>query len=114
MAEAFNREIIFPNKKIEDTSKFYKGNLLDSETYTGGKVECLRTGVYRADFTTDFTLDPRAFQELIDNVDEIVKFAVGIEMAQESFETISNIEEVREEILSRLTRLRDVKNPHKF
>ena len=30
-------------------------------------MECLRTGVYRADFTTDFNLDPRAFQELIDD-----------------------------------------------
>jgi len=82
MAAAYESCIIFPNKKIEDTSKYYQGKLLDSETYTGGKVECLRTGVYRADFTTDFNLDPRAFQELIDNVDEIVKFAVGIEMAQ--------------------------------
>ena len=45
-------------------------------------MECLRTGVYRADFTTDFNLDPRAFQELIDNVDEIIKFAVGIEMSE--------------------------------
>ena len=30
MAQAFNREIIFPNKKIEDIDKFYKGNLLDT------------------------------------------------------------------------------------
>lgn len=38
MAEAYTRGIIIPNKKIEEISKFYKGNLLDSETYTGGKV----------------------------------------------------------------------------
>ena len=55
-------------------------------------MECLRTGVYRADFTTDFNLDPNAFQELIDNVDELIKFAVSIEMPQESVETIANIE----------------------
>lgn len=30
MAEAYNRGIIFPNKKIEDIDKYYKGNLLDS------------------------------------------------------------------------------------
>ena len=69
MASAYENAIIFPNKKIEETSKFFQGKLLDSETYTGGKVECLRTGVYRADFTTDFELNPRSFQELIDNVD---------------------------------------------
>jgi hypothetical protein len=57
MAEAFQRGIIFPNKKMEDVDKYHKGNLLDSETYTGGKVECLRTGVYRADFPTDFFTD---------------------------------------------------------
>jgi len=41
-------------------------------------VECLRTGVYRADFLTDFTLSPQAFEELINEVEEIVKFAVKI------------------------------------
>jgi hypothetical protein len=30
MAEAYNRGIIFPNKKIEDIDKYYKGNLLDT------------------------------------------------------------------------------------
>jgi hypothetical protein len=38
--------------------------------------------VYRADFGTDFTLNPSAFQDLIENVDEIIKFAVGVEMQQ--------------------------------
>ena len=52
MVEAFNRNIIFPNKKMEQFEKYYQGHLLDSETYTGGRVECLRTGVYRAEFPT--------------------------------------------------------------
>ena len=30
MVEAFNRNIIFPNKYSEKMEKFYKGNLLDS------------------------------------------------------------------------------------
>lgn len=80
MAEAYQRDIIFPNKKMEDIDKYHKGNLLDSETYTGGKVECLRTGVYRADFPTDFCLAPEAFQELIDGVEEILRFAIQVEM----------------------------------
>lgn len=65
MAEAYARNIIFPNKQIEDFQKFYRGHLLESQTYTGGKVECLRSGIYRADFKTDFTLSPKAFQSLI-------------------------------------------------
>ncbi len=50
MVEAYKRNIIFPNKKVETFEKYHNGNLLDTETYTGGKVECLRTGIYRADF----------------------------------------------------------------
>ena len=49
MANAYNSNIIFPNKTVEKNEKFYKGHLLDSETYIGGKVECLRNGVYRSD-----------------------------------------------------------------
>ncbi len=35
MAAAYERNIIFPNKKKEDIEKFYQGHLLDSETYIG-------------------------------------------------------------------------------
>ena len=35
-------------------------------------------------------------------------------MAQESYESISNLEEARSEMISSLEKLRDVKNPHKF
>lgn len=57
MAEAFRGNIIFPNKQVEDHEKFYKGKLIDSETYIGGHVECLQTGVYRSDFPVEFKLD---------------------------------------------------------
>jgi DNA polymerase epsilon subunit 1 len=33
MTEAFNRNIIFPNKKMENREKMHKGHWLDSETY---------------------------------------------------------------------------------
>lgn len=35
MTEAFNRNIIFPNKKMEEKEKMHKGHWLDSETYIG-------------------------------------------------------------------------------
>jgi len=31
------------------------------ETYTGGKVECINSGVYRSDIQTRFKLDPDAY-----------------------------------------------------
>jgi DNA polymerase epsilon subunit 1 len=79
MAEAFARNIIFPNKKAEEFMKIVDGHRIDSETYTGGKVECLRTGVYRADFPTDFQLDPNAFQFLIDHLDQVIRFTIDNE-----------------------------------
>jgi DNA polymerase epsilon subunit 1 len=61
MTEAFHRGIIFPNKKMEEKEKMYKGHWLDSETYIGGKVECLRSGVFRSDIKTKFTFEKGAF-----------------------------------------------------
>lgn len=76
MAAASERNIIFPNKKSEEFMKIVDGHRIDSETYTGGKVECLRTGVYRADFMTDFQLSPQTFQFLIDNLDNVLDFTI--------------------------------------
>ena len=56
MAQAFRGNIIFPNKQVEDNEKFYKGKLIDTETYIGGHVECLQQGVYRSDFPVEFRL----------------------------------------------------------
>ena len=38
--------------------------------------------MYRADFPTDFTLEPKAFQYLLDSVEEHLRFAIAIEMNQ--------------------------------
>ena len=46
MVEAFKGDIICPNKHEESNGKFYKGHLLETETYVGGHVECLETGWY--------------------------------------------------------------------
>jgi len=80
MVEACTKEIICPNKQIDPVAKFTeKGNLLESETYIGGKVECLETGVYRSDIEYKFDLKPEGFQGLIDNVDRVMTFAIEVE-----------------------------------
>jgi len=61
MAEAFRMGIIFPNKKKEEPEKFYSGHLLDSETYIGGKVECLLSGVFRMDLKTKFSYSTETY-----------------------------------------------------
>eukprot|EP00644_Phytophthora_capsici_P000698 jgi/Phyca11/533658/estExt2_fgenesh1_pg.C_PHYCAscaffold_160024 len=44
MVEAFSGNIICPNKQSSaHDEKFYKGHLVESETYVGGHVECLES-----------------------------------------------------------------------
>ena len=43
--------------------------VLDSETYVGGHVEAIESGVFRADIPCRFRLVPEAFQKLHDDVD---------------------------------------------
>jgi len=52
MVQACTKDIICPNKQVDPVAKFHKGHLLESETYIGGKVECLETGVYRSDLVS--------------------------------------------------------------
>ena len=76
MAEAFRGNIICPNKEKEADASFHKGHLLESETYVGGRVESLETGIFRSDLPYKFELVPSALQGLIDAVDRDLTFAI--------------------------------------
>ena len=54
--------MLCPNKHNAKYEAMYKGHLLDSETYIGGKVEALESGVFRSDLPTRFKLQPDAYQ----------------------------------------------------
>jgi DNA polymerase epsilon subunit 1 len=94
MVQACKKNIICPNKHTDDITKFHNGHLLESETYIGGKVECLETGVYRSDLEYDFQLQPSAFQQLIDNVDRDLTFTIEVENGKQP-QDITNYYEVR-------------------
>ncbi|TFJ85676.1 hypothetical protein NSK_003184 [Nannochloropsis salina CCMP1776] len=106
MVEAFRGNIVCPNKQVEAPMRFHKGHLLESETYVGGHVECLETGVYRSDIDYKFRLVPSALQALIDNVDRDLRFAVEVE-GHARVENVVNYAEVKAEIIERLAELRD-------
>ncbi len=75
--------------------------MLDSETYIGGKVECLHSGIYRADLLTDFNLDSSAFQRLITDIDDIINFIVDVENKDKNLDAktdVVNREEIKNEI----------------
>lgn len=59
--QSYRANVICPNKHQSDPEKFYKNHLLESETYIGGHVECLESGVFRSDLPTSFKLDPSAY-----------------------------------------------------
>ena len=66
MVEAANANIIFPNKQIDNSGNTYDGHLLESETYVGGHVEALQSGVFRNDIPERFELDPNQTMDILD------------------------------------------------
>ena len=106
MVQAFDANIIAPNKFQSQDEKFHDGRLLQSETYIGGHVEALESGVFRADIDIPFNNDPSAYQELIDRVEEDLKYTITVENKVE-MEDVTNYEEVRDDIIDKLTYLRD-------
>lgn len=57
MVEAYRANVVFPNKQEETLNKLTNdGRLLDSETYVGGHVEALESGVFRSDLPCRFRL----------------------------------------------------------
>ncbi|KAF2546192.1 hypothetical protein F2Q70_00019606 [Brassica cretica] len=150
MVEAYNANVICPNKNQADPEKFHKSHLLESETYIGGHVECLESGVFRSDIPTSFKLDTSAYQasnllyltqydfsccflnitssdmvlfkchlfmhlsdigpfncqQLIDNLDRDLEYAITVE-GKMRMDSVSNYDEVKEKIKEKLEKLRD-------
>jgi hypothetical protein len=65
MVQAYEKEILLPNKHKPPPENFYEGHLLESETYVGGHVESIEAGVFRSDIPTNFALDKTAFEEVL-------------------------------------------------
>ncbi|CAM6102738.1 unnamed protein product [Calypogeia fissa] len=109
VVEAFRGNIICPNKHKSEPEKVYNGRLLESETYIGGHVECLESGVFRSDLPTRFRLVPDAYQNLIDKLDRDLRYAIEVE-GKMSLESVTNYGEVKQAIQSKLEALRDLPN----
>ena len=109
MVEAVDKGIVCPNKQNDTTEKFHDNKLLQNETYVGGHVECLESGVFRDDIPTKFELDPTAFEELIANVDRDLTFALEVENGVQRSDC-ENYDEIRANIIEQLEMLRDTPN----
>ncbi|PHT69169.1 DNA polymerase epsilon catalytic subunit B [Capsicum annuum] len=106
MVQAYKANVICPNKHQSDPEKFYGSQLLESETYIGGHVECLESGVFRSDIPTSFKLDPSAYELLINNLDRDLQYAIIVE-GKMDLESVINYGEVKNAIMEKLMSLRD-------
>ncbi|KAI8093391.1 uncharacterized protein BX664DRAFT_278331 [Halteromyces radiatus] len=106
MVEAYKVNVIMPNKHVEETDQFYEGHKVENQTYVGGHVEALEAGVFRSDIATDFKMDPSAAQQLIDQLDDALKFTIQVE-EKKKLTDVANYDEVYNEIKQQLEQLRD-------
>lgn len=110
MVQAYQNEIVLPNKHKDPHEAFYEGHLLESETYVGGHVESIEAGVFRSDIPVAFSVDPTAIDELLHDLDHALKFSVEVE-EKKSMEDVTNYEEVKAQITEKLLDLKN--NPNR-
>ncbi|OLL26048.1 DNA polymerase epsilon catalytic subunit A [Neolecta irregularis DAH-3] len=105
MVQAYQKEIILPNKHAEEHDKFYEGHLLESETYVGGHVESLEAGVFRNDIPVDFKIDTSVVDELLNDLETALKFTIEVE-EHKIMQDITNYDEVKKSIVNQLEELK--------
>jgi len=107
MVQAFQANIIFPNKQETELNKLTKdGHLLDQETYVGGHVEALESGVFRADIPCRFKIVPSAVDELINGVENALKHTIQ-EEEKVSIDMVTNFDEIVNEVKGKLKELKN-------
>ncbi|OBT56071.1 DNA polymerase epsilon subunit 1 [Pseudogymnoascus sp. 24MN13] len=109
MVEAYQKEIVLPNKHVTPKESFWDGHLLESETYVGGHVESIEAGVFRADIPVNFAVDTTAIDELLADLDAALKFSITVE-EKKNLDDITNYDEVKQQISDRLISLKATAN----
>ncbi|XP_067928568.1 DNA polymerase epsilon catalytic subunit A-like [Watersipora subatra] len=107
MVQAYDANIIYPNKHDSELNKLTDdGHVLDSETYVGGHVEAIESGVFRSDIPMKFRLQRAGVQELLDDAERTLKFVIETE-EKIPLETVENFDETLADIKGKLVDLRD-------
>ncbi|PYH41908.1 DNA polymerase epsilon catalytic subunit POL2 [Aspergillus saccharolyticus JOP 1030-1] len=110
MVQAYQGNIVLPNKHKDPPEAFYEGHLLESETYVGGHVESIEAGVFRSDIPVTFKVDPVAVDELLRDLDAALKFSIEVE-EKKSMDDVTNYDEVKKQISDKLMGLKE--KPHR-
>ncbi|VFQ71569.1 unnamed protein product [Cuscuta campestris] len=106
MVQAYKGNVIFPNKHQPDPEHFYNNQLFESETVIGGHAECLESGVFRSDLPTSFKLNPSAYEQLMNNLDRDLQYAIKKD-GNIDLENVINYNEVKDAITKKLKDLHD-------
>lgn len=109
MVQAFKGSIVLPNKHVDPHERFYKGHLLETETYVGGHVESLEAGVFRSDIPAKFEVDTTAVDEVLNDLDNALVFSIEVE-ANKKLEDVTNYDEVKSAIAAALNGLKEKPN----
>jgi len=110
MVQAYQKNILIPNKHQPPRESFWEGHLLESETYVGGHVESIEAGVFRSDIPCKFVIDTTAIDELIRDLDAALHCTIVVE-EKKSLDDITNYDQVKAQIIERLTQLKET--PHR-
>ncbi|VDN01879.1 unnamed protein product [Thelazia callipaeda] len=77
MVRAFQNNIIFPNKSLHYGTKYTAdGHIIESETYVGGHVEALESGIFRADIPERFRIVPATIVDLKHNLKKTLEYSL--------------------------------------
>jgi len=106
MAQAFRGQIVFPNKKESKFERYYDNHLIESDTYVGGHVEALKTGIYRSDFPQKFKVDKSMYKNLANNLEKVIDFSIKVE-AGISPDEVVNKDEVKQQVMDELQKFID-------
>merc|ERR1719409_1410599 len=103
MKSAYEANVLFPNKHVDDPLEFHgaTNRLIEQSTYEGARVECMRVGVFRADIKETFQLEPTAFQVLLKNLKPTVDFFLTVEEKVE-LKDVENYDEILQEVEKQL------------
>merc|ERR1719183_1582938 len=108
MNQAFSANVVFPNKHYDEPIEYHKATnrLIETSSYEGARVECMRVGVYRSDIKETFELEPSAFQQLINECEPTCRFFLEKE-EKVKVEDVPNYAEVVAEVEAALRALCD-------
>ena len=109
MVQAYQKNIVLPNKHKEAKETFWEGHLLESETYVGGHVESIEAGVFRSDIPFNFAIDSAAIDELIHDLDAALQFSIEVE-EKKSLDDVTNYDDVKAQIVEKLLQLKHTPN----